>query len=94
LFVVRQRAFSCSDILRDTELKLLLAAWAAERFRLLWLSVDGTRPAEPQQEVQALADPARRGVSLTAAKAAAAIARMAQESEGTYRWCAADQPVA
>jgi hypothetical protein len=56
--------------------------------------VDGTRPAEPQQEIQSLGDPARRVASLTEAEATAAIARMAQEIEGTYRSFAVDQPLA
>jgi TIR domain-containing protein len=86
--------FRRSDFIRDTELELLRAASAAGRLRLLWLSVDGTRPAEPEQEIQALGDRARPVASLTDAEATAAIARMAQTIEDTYRSFGADRPAA
>ena len=86
--------FRRSDSIRDPELELLRSASAGGRLRLLWLSVDGSRPGEPEQTLQALGDPARPVASLTDTEATAAIARMAQTIEYTYRSFEADQPAA
>jgi predicted acylesterase/phospholipase RssA len=84
--------FRRSDFIRETELELLRAASSAGRLRLLWLSVDGTRPAEPEEEIQALDDPVRPLATLVDVDATAAIAGMARTIEEAYRSFEAAQP--
>jgi predicted acylesterase/phospholipase RssA len=76
--------FRASDFIRDTELELLRSAYRTGQLRLLWLSIDGTTPEQPEQEIQALRDPHPPLTALADADVTAAMSAMARAIEEAY----------
>jgi predicted acylesterase/phospholipase RssA len=81
--------FHGSDFIRERELALLRKAYAGGGLRLLWLSIDGTQPPEPERAIQALVSPAHPLTALSEVEASAALSSAARAIEEAYRSVAA-----
>lgn len=82
LFV--SRYYLASSYIRHEELPILREQAASGQVRILWISVDGSEPDEPERSFQAVKDPAAPLAAIDEATADQALADLARIIERNY----------